>query len=252
MATVLCDYCKQLWEVPDDPKDRTLHGCPQQSGLISAVIGITAHFMPIKQVGKVSKVSKSFHEGAESNLAPAKEMWQLNGALSQKLGQTRTNFINEGVAARLLKAVCPNYQAWDALSQEKKDALKSKFQRPDLTPDYYFIIGEVERVGDAFSVNCSQGPKDEELRKKFDVLNAAQSAIKTSFPAKLTEKWNKYGENSVAVANLNGFPDEATLPTNTILQWIGELCVKEFAAHSKKGNLFFLVRDPLIKHILLA
>lgn len=252
-VTVTCDYCKQKWEVPDDPKERKLHGCVQQSAMISAVIGNVAHFMPIKQATKeLGAVSKSFQKGLESDLAPAKTMWALNNAFGQTSKQNKSNFLNEGVAARLLKAISKDYEPWDTLATEKKDQLKVKFESQEYTPDYFFKIGDVERVGDAFSVNCSQGPPGEEARRNFDFAKAAKSAITTSFPSKVTEKWRKYGNGSVAVANLSAFPDEATVATSSIIELIGQLCVKEFATYSKKDNLLFLIRDPLIKQIILA
>jgi hypothetical protein len=234
----VCDFCKEMYE--------NEHECPVAETKLCAVIGIVSHYIPLRKVGQLQTVSKSVSQAVQPylqrQLQPAREMWEHNNAFNTA-GQTKVNFINEGLAARLLKAISPTYVPWDGLPQETKDQLSQNFKSKTSTPDYVMTFDGVRQVGDCFSVNHPAPPNG--------VKTAAMSkrAIETSFPAKLTDKWDKYGKGSFAVAWLQGFPDEVS--TSQILEWIAAQCAQTFPAYREKQNRLFLVRDPLVKAILI-
>lgn len=237
----VCDFCKQLYQ---PVAGLASHNCPSEN--FGTFVGLVAHYVPTKTLVSLAHVSKAGERVLAPTLEPAREMWGHNQAFGQKQPKLKTNFVNEGVAARLLKAICPNYQAWDSADSETKAKLSKTFVLvgDEGKPDYIMTIDGVERVVDCFTVNHpKQGAKTPDTAKR---------AIDGSFPNGPVGKWEKYGENSGAVAVLEGFPDESVVSTADILGWIHQKCVAKFQAYTGKKNLLFLVRDPLIKRIMIA
>jgi hypothetical protein len=240
----VCDFCKNTYE-----GDWANHPCPVPA-LTPAVIGMVAPFLPLQALGQLAKTSRAGDAGVKAITEPAREMLSHNGFYSAKKGAPlRSNYFGEGVAARLLKAIDPTYRAWDVLSPEERRPFSAAF--PDstptkpsgLTPDYVVTLRGRARVADAFSVNYpSKSPRRPATQ--------AVDTISQVFVPKVTEKWNKYGDHSVAIANVGSFPDEVS--TEVIIGAIRTAGAQTFPTYAGKGNLLYLVRDPLIKEIALT
>jgi len=259
----ICHVCKESFQgnIHLDCKGHT-----NPPAVLSMVMGNLEPFLAARDLAALALTSTGLQQSVLGSQRPmglsaSREMWNHNGAnreiikwariglrdglpSAEPVGKPFDDFIGEGVVARLLRAAfSQSYRPWDILTEAERAPYRTKFNTAnftaaDLTPDFVITKDGVHRVADCFSVTFPWRTKQTNVEGK-----AAEIVMNMTKPQKGAQaKWNKYGAESVAVANLVGFPD--VISTAQIINWISQ-GAPQMARYAQKDNVLFIVRDPI-------